>query len=110
VANSVTRSAPTPRDSRRTDRYVLEFRAFLRARGGTKFTIELHDLSVTGFRCGTSYLMNDGDQVWLTIPGLEAREARVVWRSGFDYGCEFIEPLHIAVLDHIAKFVRKRPR
>jgi PilZ domain len=89
---------------------VLEFLAYLRARGGTKFAIELHDLSVTGFRCGTSYTMRVGDSVWLTIPGLEAREARVVRRNGLEYGCEFAEPLHVAVLDHIAKFFHKRPR
>lgn len=110
MANSSARPVPSNRDSRRADRYVLEFLAFLRARGSTKFTIDLHDLSVTGFRCGTSYNMNVGDAVWLTIPGLEARESRVVWRNGFEYGCEFVEPLHIAVLDHIAKFWRKRPR
>jgi hypothetical protein len=88
-------------DGRRAERLGVTFKAGLREHGLTKFEIKVIDLSVTGFRCETSFTLNQGTRVWLSIPGLAGLEAKVAWRDGFRYGCAFIGQLHPAVLDHI---------
>ncbi len=90
-------------DARRTERYDLSFVAALRERGAAKFTVAVRDLSVTGFRCDSSIPLAVGARVWLTIPGLSPLESIVMWKSEFYYGCAFASPIHVAVLDHIAR-------
>jgi hypothetical protein len=75
----------------------------LREKGLTKIQVKVTDLSVTGFRCETSFTIPPGTLVWLTIPGLAGIEATVAWRDRFLYGCSFLQPLHVAVFDHIAR-------
>lgn len=93
-------------DARRANRRDVVFDATLREPGLSKFTIKVRDLSVTGFRCETSFTMHPGTTVWLTIPGLAGLEARVAWRDGFKYGFAFTSALHPAVLDHVARQYR----
>jgi PilZ domain len=94
-------------ESRQAERLDVTFSAGLREHGTTKFSIKVTDLSVTGFRCETSFTLTTGTRVWLTIPGLSGLEAQVAWRDGFRYGCAFIQPLHQAVLSHIFAQLKK---
>ncbi len=91
----------TNEEARRADRLGVTIKASLREHGTTKFEVKVIDLSLTGFRCETSFTLNPGTRVWLTIPGLGGLEARVAWRDRFLYGCAFIQTLHPAVLSHI---------
>ena len=43
-----------------------------------------------------------GHTVWLRLPRLEPIEARVVWTSGCETGCEFVRALHPAVFETIS--------
>ncbi len=72
-----------------------------------KFDVTIIDLSITGFRCETSFNLTLGQLVFVTIPTLGALEAVVVRRDKFIYGCQFERPLHNAVFDHIAAKHRK---
>jgi hypothetical protein len=65
--------------------------------------VKVTNLSTNGFCCKASYTLVKGQQVWLTIPGLEHLEALVVWEDGFFFGCEFKRALHPAVFDHVGK-------
>jgi hypothetical protein len=103
MLSSNLRSSARNRDARRAMRLDVAFDAGLREPGSSKFQIRVTDLSVTGFRCETSFTLRMGSPVWLTIPGLSAIEAVVAWKEHFLYGCSFKNPLHIAVFDHIAK-------
>ncbi len=94
------------KDSRRAERLDLEFTAFLRSPGSSKFQVRIKDLSVTGFRCETSFTLLPGSTVWLTIEGLQGLEAHVAWRDKSKYGFAFKSSLHIAVFDHIARHIR----
>lgn len=89
-----------PRDAQRLD---VQLHASLRETGCSKFGIDVLDISVTGCRLETSFRLDPGTRVWVTIPGLSALEAEVAWRKGYTYGCRFLFPLHIAVLDHIVR-------
>lgn len=84
-------------------RQPVRLAAQLRDRGSAKFSIELVDLSLSGFRAESTSILHEGILVWLTLPGMAGLEATVVWREGFLYGCAFNTPLHPAVFDHIVK-------
>jgi len=89
---------PTPR---RSARKPVAIRATLRRQGESKFNANVADLSESGFRVESHYLIPTGAQVWLTLPGLAAIPAIVAWSSGHSLGCHFDAPLHPAVLDRV---------
>ena len=101
---------PGTREARRADRFPLLINAALRELGSTKFNVDVRDLSVTGFRCETSFTLRIGARVWLTIPGLSPLESQTMWRDKYVYGFAFTAPLHPAVLDHLAKQQRLERR
>lgn len=94
-------------DGRRAERLGVQMKAALRASGSAKFNVDVIDMSVVGFRFDTVSHLNIGDRVWLTVPGMAGLESAVVWRNRHHYGCEFVSPLHVAVLDHIVRQFRK---
>ncbi len=90
-------------EQRRDERYRVLFIARLRETGHTPMEVKVSNLSTNGFCCSATYTQRIGERVWLTIPGLEQLEAKVVWVDGFFFGCEFKRPLHPAVFDHVAR-------
>ena len=104
-----TGARPAPElTSRKSERVSLEMGAGLRQRGGTGISVQIIDLSTEGFRAQTHLVLDKGADVWLRLPGLEARHAMVMWAKGSFIGCAFEQPLHPAVLDMIVS--RSRPR
>ena len=99
-----TRSAPSARIAERVE---VSFGAALRQRGASGVTVQIADLSTNGFRVATHLTLPPGTDVWLRLPGLEPCHARTVWSQGHYVGCEFVRPLHPAVLQMI---VRKASR
>jgi PilZ domain len=94
-------------EARRAERLDVIIEAGLREHGNPRFEVKVIDLSLTGFRCETSFNMNIDGTVWLTIPGLSGLESRVVWKDKFRYGFVFLQPLYPAVFDHIIRQFRK---
>jgi hypothetical protein len=90
-------------DGRKASRADVAVGAGLRQRGASGVTIQLLDLSVSGFRAATHLELEAGIDIWLKLPGLESLHARVVWMRGHLLGGEFIRPLHPAVLDMIVR-------
>ena len=99
------RSAPE-RKGRKSERVPIELGAGLRQRGGSGVSIQIVDLSVSGFRASTHLDLQPGTDVWLRLPGLEAYQAKVAWTKGQYVGCAFERPLHPAVLDMIVRRIR----
>jgi len=72
-----TEARPTQKKAdRKSERVALELGAGLRQRGGTGVGIQILDLSVDGFRASTHLQLEKGSDVWLRLPGLEARSYR----------------------------------
>lgn len=94
---------PTPR---RSARKPVSIQATLRRQGESKFNANVADLSESGFRVESHYLIPTGAQVWLTLPSLAAIPATVAWSSGNSLGCRFDAPLHPAVLDRVIAAAR----
>jgi hypothetical protein len=90
-------------EGRRAARAELLLGAGLRQRGAHSVTVQIIDLSTHGFRAATHLSLVEGSDVWLKLPGLESLHARVVWMRGHLLGCEFVRPLHPAVMDMIVR-------
>lgn len=90
-------------DGRQAPRKEVVLGAGLRQRGAHAVTVQIMDLSTTGFRAATHLDLMEGSDVWLKLPGLETLHARVVWQRGHLLGCAFVRPLHPAVLDMVVR-------
>ena len=88
-------------DHRRALRKSVRLTGQLRDRGSAKFSIDLVDLSTSGFRAETTARLHEGALVWLTLPGMAGLEAKVAWIDNAFCGCAFSQPLHPAVFERI---------
>jgi hypothetical protein len=95
-------TAPTAK-SRSAERVEVSFGAALRQRGASGVAVQVADLSTNGFRVATHLQLEPGTDVWLRLPGLEPCHAKAVWSRGHHVGCEFVRPLHPAVLQMVVR-------
>ncbi len=51
--------------------------------------------------------MPSGTQVFLTLPGLSAMPARVMWSRDNALGCRFETPIHPAVFERVVAAARR---
>ena len=108
IHDELSMAAPIGRAiARRSRRVEVDLDAGLRQRGATAVIVHVLDLSVDGFKAATTLQLEAGDDVWLRLPGLEPRAARVVWNEGSVVGCAFAQPLHPAVLEMVIERSRR---
>jgi hypothetical protein len=86
---------------RRSGRIKIVLPAGFRRPGAHRAAIEVRDLSTHGFRAEVFERLSPDEKLWLKLPGVEGWEARVAWVRGDEIGCEFLQPLHPAVLNII---------
>ena len=77
-----------------------------RARRARPTEVELTDLSATGCRMVTFARLQVGTKIWINLPGLAPLEAIIRRSHEQDYGCEFLQPLHPAVAEHLQQQLR----
>lgn len=99
-------AAPTV--GRRSERVPVALDATLRRRSASGVSVDILDLSTSGFRVASHLGLVKGDDVWLRLPGLEPIHAQVVWTSGYMMGCRFVRPLHPAVLEMVVARAKTR--
>lgn len=63
----------------------------------------LEDLSPGGFRIARLPGARAELPLRLRIPGMQLLSAEIRWMRDGAVGCEFAEPLHVAVFDHIVR-------
>ena len=71
--------------------------------GGSGVAVRVTDLSTHGFCMETHLLLETGTDVWLRLPSLELRHAKVAWVRGALVGCAFEAPLSPFVVDLIVE-------
>jgi len=81
-------------DGRKAERRIVNIAAALREDGARRHAVVLLDVSTGGFKCECPEPCEEGAEVWLKLPGFEAKRSRVVWTRGNEAGCEFETPLH----------------
>lgn len=69
----------------------------MRQRGARSIAVVIEDISPGGCRVQWPHVLNVGDRVWITLPGLQAIPSFVTWTADFKLGCRFEVPLHTAV-------------
>ncbi len=89
-------------DQRDEARLPITMEAKCREYGSFRTEVYLIDLSAKGCKVETSLRIGSGQRVWLTLAGLETREARVRWSGRGAMGCQFDEPLDEALLAQLA--------
>jgi PilZ domain len=88
-------------EGRQSQRRIVNIAAALREDGARTLSVVVHDVSLGGFKAEAPEPLEEGVEVWLKLPGCEARRSRVIWAKDKDVGCEFEQPLHQAELDLI---------
>jgi|SRR6476646_4731138 hypothetical protein len=93
--------AAVAQEDRCAPRTRLTMDATLRPSGQSGFSVVVRDLSLGGFACEAVTGMRSGQLCWVTLPGLSALQAQVVWNDGTMVGCAFENLLNQAVFDSI---------
>jgi hypothetical protein len=88
-------------EDRSAPRVILSIPAQLRPSGVTGFSVEVTNLSLSGFACEATSGMPVGARCWLALPGLSPLQAEVIWNNGQMVGCAFSNLLNRSVLDAI---------
>ena len=88
-------------EDRCAPRTALRVNAKLRPSGSPGFDVIVYDLSIGGFSCDAVTGMRPGSLCWLTLPGLSALQAEVIWNDGTRVGCAFANLLNEAVLRNL---------
>ena len=83
----------TAQETRRAERRSADQPSTLRGRGSEPHDSWVHDVSSTGMRIECRANLAIGEEVTVGLVGAGATVARIVWRRGNEYGCEFVEPL-----------------
>ncbi len=88
-------------EDRSAPRVKLNIPATMRPSGSPGFAVIVKDLSLSGVACEALTGMKGGTRVWLTLPGLSALQAEIMWNDGTMVGCAFNDLLNPAVLENI---------
>lgn len=88
-------------EARRSKRQPIAARARFREVGSNPYEVEVEDLSATGFRMTSYTRPRVGTRIWVSLPGLQPLEAVIRRSEGNFHGCEFINPLHPSVAEHL---------
>ena len=95
-------------EDRSAPRTRLTIPVRLRVSGAGAFETVVQDLSIGGFSAATISRMYEGQICWLTLPGLESRQAQVVWWNACTVGCAFDQMLSPIVHETIlARYARE---
>ena len=82
-----------PVGRRRSARAAVSLDARLVCAGFDRALCKVTDISIHGARLEIRSPLRAGSLVWLTLPEMGHRSARVVWATDSEAGCEFMLPL-----------------
>ena len=95
------RYAQAAQEDRCAPRTKISIPAALRPSGSKGFQTVVRDLSLSGFSATAISRIHPGTYCWLTMPGLESMQARVVWWENGLVGCAFESLLSPIIHDNI---------
>ena len=101
IYNPTDRYAIAAQEDRSAPRTRIAIPASLRASGARGFQTVVHDLSLSGFSAAAISRLHPGTLCWLTLPGLEAQQAQVIWWDNSLVGCSFQNLLNPIVLENL---------
>lgn len=101
LQNVIGRYEVAAQEDRSAPRTKLAIPAQLRQSGGRPFQTVVNDLSLSGFSATSVTRLHVGTVCWLTLPGLEALQAEVIWWEDSLCGCAFASMLNPIVHDNV---------
>lgn len=101
VSKQKTRKPIKRGDHRISTRAGVEILAEVREPGLGRIEAQIMDLSITGFRMRCMTRLTGEKNIFMALPSFAAIESKICWSDGDFFGCEFTQPLHPAVFDHI---------
>jgi hypothetical protein len=87
---------------RRSERFSASANIGFRRPSEKACSVALHDLSPQGCRIEVPGRVEQGQLIWVGLPGLQLQPCRVRWTEGWVAGLDFELPLHSSVFDHVA--------
>lgn len=93
-------------ESRRSARVPLNCEVDFKRHGGSRYRVELLDLSTQGCCLAPPIRVDKGDSISLRIPGMAAIHGEVAWVRGWRAGILFDQPFHQAVFDSVVRRLR----
>lgn len=90
-------------DTRRSRRVPLKCEIEFRRHGGSRYMVDLIDLSPAGCCIAPPVKVETGQRVFLRIPGMEAIQAKVAWIEEWRVGVEFDRPIYEPVFDNVVQ-------
>ena len=96
-------------EGRKAERRIVNLAAALREEGASTSVVQVLDLSIGGYKVQSATPLEEGSEVWLKLPGFEAKRSHVVWVKGDEAGCEFENELHPAELQIMTAPPRRGP-
>jgi hypothetical protein len=88
-------------EDRSAPRTRISIPAALRPSGSKGFQTVVHDLSISGFSAMAINHLHTGNLCWLTLPGLQSLEAKVIWWNNGLVGCAFEQLLSPIIHDNL---------
>jgi hypothetical protein len=98
--------ATATQEDRCGNRERVHISAHLRPSGSTGFAVVVKNLSVAGFSAEALTGMKPGSRIFITLPGLAAQQAEIVWNDGTMIGCSFQNLLNKAVFENFVRQYR----
>lgn len=99
VSGQMLVEEPDSDDRRVADREPIDMRAGFRQMGYGPTKADISDISLTGCKVDSAMNLRVGADVWIGLPGLQPKRAKIAWIRGFEAGCKFAEPFYPAVLE-----------
>jgi hypothetical protein len=97
-------------DGRKAERRIVNMAAALRESGAVTTPIQVIDLSTGGFKAALPAPLDPQTEVWLKLPGFEAKRSRVIWCKDGEAGFEFESPLHPGELETVLAPPKRLPK
>jgi hypothetical protein len=94
-------AVPSYEEIRTARRRLVDFTGVVREANAVLCKVEVTDLSTDGCRFRSDQQLETATTIWLKIVGVTARQARIVWKRGSEYGCEFLSPIQVETLDEM---------
>lgn len=87
--------------NRKAERVTLRADIDVRRPGDHRYKVNILDFSPEGCRIEIPIYVDEGDSIFISLPGLETIESKVRWKKDWEVGVEFLRPLYPAVFELI---------
>lgn len=89
-------------ERRQNDRFKAHYNAEVRYRSGQKLQLPVLDIGLGGCMVDArSWAIKPGEDIFIKLPGLASRPAKVIWIEDQKSGIAFEELLYEPTLEHL---------